>query len=209
MMPYAAVDVSSLNDHVGHLRSQIWWGNTLLLVIETTMFGVLAASYLYVRRNFDVWPPPRVERDPVLYDADPSLLVPTLALLVLVALAWPMRRTDVAAANKEYGSVVRGLAVTMAGLVVMLVLRAFEFPALHFRWDDNAYGSVVWILLGTHLLHVIVALLEALLLFLWVRRHGIDDKHARDVRVWTRYGYWVVAVWLPLYALLYLAPQAF
>jgi hypothetical protein len=31
--------------------------------------------------------------------------------------------------------------------VVLLVIRALEFGALNCRWDDNAYGSIVWTLL--------------------------------------------------------------
>ena len=32
--------------------------------------------------------------------------------------------------------------------VISMVLRGFEFPAMKFWWDDNAYGSLVWTMEG-------------------------------------------------------------
>jgi hypothetical protein len=40
-----------------------------------------------------------------------------------------------------------GLVVLLVVGVVLLVIRALEFDALNCRWDDNAYGSIVWTLL--------------------------------------------------------------
>src|SRR5206468_2927278 len=38
--------------------------------------------------------------------------------------------------------------------VALLVVRVLEFAALNVRWDSNAYGSVVWTLLGFHTVHL-------------------------------------------------------
>ena len=43
--------------------------------------------------------------------------------------------------------------MTTVGLV-LLGLRASEFRTLNVRWDQNAYGSIVWILLGLHTAHL-------------------------------------------------------
>ena len=48
-----------------------------------------------------------------------------------------------------------------------MVLRGFEFSAVQFRWDSNAYGSVVWFMLGMHALHLLVLTSEAVLLLIW------------------------------------------
>ena len=53
------IDVSDLPPAVEDHRSPIWWGNLLLLCIETTMFGLLVATYFYLRMNFNQWPPVR------------------------------------------------------------------------------------------------------------------------------------------------------
>jgi len=38
--------------------------------------------------------------------------------------------------------------------IAFIVVRAYEFGTLHCRWDTNAYGSIVWTLLGFHTTHL-------------------------------------------------------
>ena len=74
---------------------------------------------------------------------------------------------------------------------------------MKFRWDDNAYSAVIWTVLGMHLLHLITGTAENLLMTLWVWLKGLDIRHARDVRVGAAYWYWIAAIWIPLYAIVY------
>jgi hypothetical protein len=46
------LDVSSLPDSALDARSPVWWGNLLLICIETTTMVLLIACYFYIRRNF-------------------------------------------------------------------------------------------------------------------------------------------------------------
>ena len=41
----------------------------------------------------------------------------------------------------------------------------------------------------------------------WLLIKGLDDKHARDVRVTAVYWYWIAGTWVILYAVVYLAPR--
>ena len=52
-----------------------------------------------------------------------------------------------------------GLWVMVALAVVLVMMRFFGNAAGHlkFRWDDNAYGSLIWIILGTHLTYLLAA----------------------------------------------------
>src|SRR3982751_1783657 len=52
------IDGTGLPKHRFDARSPIWWGNLWLLAIETTMFVIALAAYLYTQQNFQVWPPP-------------------------------------------------------------------------------------------------------------------------------------------------------
>jgi cytochrome c oxidase subunit 3 len=87
------------------------------------------------------------------------------------------------------------------------VLRFLEFPRLLFVWDANAYAATIWTILGLHLLHLITGTLENLLMLAWIMLKGLDNKHARDVRVTATYWYWIVGIWLLLYGIVYLAPR--
>jgi cytochrome c oxidase subunit 3 len=201
------LDVSSLpagsNDH----KAPIWWGNLLLLVIESAMFALLIATYLYLWQNAQVWPPPRVQRFPTLIDASPSLLVPSISFVILMLSCIPMYLGDQAALAMDKAGVVKWTLLAVAMAFVVLFLRVFEFKALHFRWDENAYASTVWTLVGLHVLHVLVAAIEGALSAVWIAREGIDRKHALDVRCSAVYWYWVSAVWVVVFALVYVAPH--
>lgn len=101
------------------------------------------------------------------------------------------------------------------GMVVMsllgiapLVVRIFEFPALRVSWDTNAYGSVVWILVGLHTTHIITDLVDTLVLTaLMFTRHGQNLRRFGDVQDNAMYWNFVVAAWLPIYVCIYWIPR--
>jgi cytochrome c oxidase subunit I+III len=189
-------------------RSPIWWGNLLLLFIETTMFGILIASYLYYRNiDFQVFPPPSVEKYPPIYHPVPDLGLPTWNLALLLFSVLPMAWTDWACLKRKVLSVKIGLTITILCGIAAAVLRFYEFPCLKFRWDTNAYASVIWLILGMHLAHIITATCENGLMASWLFTKGLDDKHARDIRVTAVYWYWVVGTWIVLYGLVYWGPR--
>jgi cytochrome c oxidase subunit 3 len=204
----AVIDVSHLKAHVMDHRSPIWWGNLLLLLIETTMFSLLVATYFYLRVvDFDQWPPPRVDRVPVLYHPVPALGVANANLLIILLSFAPMFWTDRACLKRNIGVVKSGLVVCVLFGVITIVLRFQEFQALHFKWSDNAYASIVWLILGMHLAHLITATCENALMTVWVFVKGLDDQHARDIRVTASYWYWVIGIWVLLYLLIYWGPR--
>jgi heme/copper-type cytochrome/quinol oxidase subunit 3 len=206
MNPHA-LDVSALPESALDHRSLIWWGNTLLLMIETTMFALLVASYLYVRMNYAEWPPTLVNGPVAITQPVPPLERPTLTLVILLLSIIPAVISDRAALAMNG----RGVRVSFALLVVLglgaIGLRFYELPALQFSWDDNAYASVIWTIVCLHLLHIIVATAENAAMLIWALTHPIDRKHARDVRVSAAYWYWVVGIWIPLYAMIYFGPR--
>jgi cytochrome c oxidase subunit 3 len=207
----ATIDVSQLPPERLDHRAPLWWGNLLLLVIETVMFGILVASYFYIRKNFIAWPPPRVDRFPVLYDTRPDLLFPTLNLLLLAVSCIPMRLAERAATRIPPAhsrlNFLWVLCILLGGGAI--ALRLFEFPGLHFKWNDNAYGSIAWTILIMHLVHLTAMTLECVVVATWLFQRPLDLKHALDVRLVAYYWYWVVGIWVPLYGLIYFGPRLF
>jgi cytochrome c oxidase subunit III len=203
-----AIDVSKLEPHVLDHRSPIWWGNLMLLFIESTMFAILVACYLYYRVvDFHQWPPPRVNIYPTLQQAYPALAIPTANLIVIVLSAIPIIWVDKSCLERKTWAVKIGLIITVLFGAVAIALRFNEFTALKFRWDDNAYGSVTWLILGMHLAHLITATCESVLMAVWIWTKGMDDKHARDIRTTCIYWYWVVGTWILLYTLIFWGPR--
>lgn len=202
----SVIDVSDLPLSAIDHRSPIWIGNALLLLIETTMFAILVAAYFYFRQNFANWPPPQTNYYAPNFHPAPDLLWGTVTLFTVVAAAVCMIAADFAALRFDRAGVVfwTGLTVTIGFIAIGLRFR--EFWGTQFRWDDNAYSAVVWGLLLMHLLHLFVGVAEDLLMVCYISIYGLDDKHARDVRVTAVYWYWIAGIWIPIYAILYFGP---
>jgi heme/copper-type cytochrome/quinol oxidase subunit 3 len=204
-----SIDVSALQPATMDHRSPIWWGNLLMIVIETTAFALLVGAYFYLRGNFSQWPPPQSNAPLGLFDPVPALLLPTINLAVILLSCVPMLVADRAALRLNRSVVEWALGLTIVVSLVAVGLRFVEFRSLKFRWDDNAYGSVTWTILGMHLLHLIIGTLENVTMFTWLLVHGLDEKHARDIHVTAIYWYWVAAVWVVLFAIVFPGPRFF
>jgi heme/copper-type cytochrome/quinol oxidase subunit 3 len=202
----AVLDVAGLPEHGFDTHEPMWWGNLLLLLIETMTFVIAGAAYLYVNQNFNVWPPPRTEANSLL-DPLPGLLNPTANLLVLIVSALVMIWVDRAARKGNRRAVTIGLPLCLVLNLGSIALRGLEFITSHVRWNSNAYGSMVWMILILHLIHLIVETGEAFILNVYLFNRPFDMRHRMDITVLAVYWYWVTVVWIPLYAILYLGPR--
>jgi len=200
------IDVSELPHHEFDTYDPVWWGNNFLLAIETSMFAILIATYFYLRQNFALWPPPVAQLTATLKPL-PELSYGTANTILLLASCFPMILTDLSARRGNRTMSRIGLVIAVVVGVIALVLRSFEYAAVYFRWDSNAYGSIVWFVLGMHNLHLFVLTTEAVLLTVWVFTREYDMKHRVDIVTLAVYWYWVVAIWLLLYAIIYFTPR--
>ena len=192
-----AVDVSELPTYgFGH-RSPIWWGTLGFVTLEGMGFALAAGAYFYLAWLNPQWPIGR----------PPDLVVST-ALLILLGLSLvPNIWLDAAAREENIAKVRIGLvAASVIGLAA-IGLRAFELGTLNIRWDQNAYGSVQWLLLGLHTAHLVTDVGDTMVLTaLMFTRHG-RGKRFSDVSDNCFYWYFVVASWAPVYGLIYWAPR--
>jgi heme/copper-type cytochrome/quinol oxidase subunit 3 len=99
------------------------------------------------------------------------------------------------------------LVVCLLLALVFLVVRAFEFAALNVSWYTNAYGSVVWLLLGLHTTHLITDTVDTAVLAVLLFTGPMEGKRFVDVSENAVYWYFVVLSWLPIYAVIYGAPR--
>ena len=206
MSTRAVIDISELPHHHFDTYDPVWWGNNLLLAIETSMFAILTATYFYLRQNFALWPPPVAELTATLKPL-PQLLWGTLNTILLVLSCIPMVLTDLSARRGDRFMSQVGLVTAVICGVLAVVLRGFEFSAVYFRWDSNAYGSAVWFLLGMHMMHLAIMTTEAVLLAVWIFTREYDMKHRVDIVTLAVYWYWVVGIWLLIYTVVYFTPR--
>lgn len=203
------LDVSALpNDSIDSCEP-VWWGNALLMCIETTTIILLLVTYFYLRKNFTIWPPPNPNTVPPLYRPVPDLLIPSIEAAIAVLSCLPMYWTDMAARRDDAPAVKRGLWLMIAVCVVMIVLRFMEMRSSHlkFKWDDNAYASTIWTILGLHLTYLLGAVAEFFIMVLWIHKHSLDPKHGLDVTLAGGYWYWTAITWVACFATVYIGAR--
>jgi heme/copper-type cytochrome/quinol oxidase subunit 3 len=200
MSTRAVIDVSELPDYAFGHRHTLWWGVMGLIAIEGTMFAICIAVYFYLRLNAAQWPPFRT--------APPSLLFPTLNTVLLLATLIPSITIDRLAKRGISQSTALMLVTIMVVMIAgSLVIRWQDFHALNCKWNDHAYGSIVWMTLALHAGHLIASGLEWLTFLAYLLRYEIDNQHRVDLHVNSVYWYFVVFSWIPLYAMLCFAPR--
>lgn len=197
-MTVRRIDVSDLPRVAFGMRDPVAWGVLGLVAIESTMVVILVATYLYLRGNFDAWPPNDM-------GAAPTRLAAAEAAIVLLS-AVPTHLTNVAAVNHRLRPMRWWLLVATLMIAVLVALRAWEFRALPFRWDTQAHGSVFYMLLGLNTFHVLGGLVENLVLLGILFRGPVEDKLPADIQSSGFYWYFVVISSLVVFAFLYLEP---
>jgi len=206
MSTRTVIDVSDLPHHDFDTVDPVWWGNNGLLAIETSMFVILIATYFYLRQNFAEWPPPLAQLTAPLNPL-PDLGPGTWNTALLLFSVLPIVLVDLCARRGYQLGAQVGLVICLLCGAGAMTLRSFEFAAVKFRWDSNAYGSVVWFLLGMHFAHLLTLTCETVLLTLWAFLREFDMKHRLDMTALAIYWYWVVGVWLVIYGVVYWSPR--
>jgi heme/copper-type cytochrome/quinol oxidase subunit 3 len=188
------VDVADLPSYgYGH-RSLMWWGTFGMIAIEGTVFALAIVVYFYVRTRVNEWPPSALP---------PELVWGTVNTVLMLASCIPNYFTKAAAEAEDLPKVRVGLWICVAFGIVFLVVRGLEFTALNVRWDTNAYGSAVWMLLALHTMHVATDFWDTVVLAVLMMTDKIEGKRYVDVSENGMYWYFVVAAWIPIYAVIY------
>jgi heme/copper-type cytochrome/quinol oxidase subunit 3 len=196
--PVRTLDVSHLAPGAFGHRTLLWWGTMGIMVIEGTAFVLAIAAYFYIRLRNSTWPPNL---------PPPQLLWGTLNTLVLLASAVPNELAKKAAERVDLRKVRLWLLVCLAFGLAFNVIRVFEFMTLNCSWNTNAYGSIVWMLLGLHTVHIATDVADTGVLAVLMFVGPIEEKRFVDVSENAMYWYFVVFTWLPIYGVLYWAPR--
>lgn len=195
----SVLDVGHLPNLAPRSHAPVWWGMVMLLAIEGAVFGTLVVSYFYLGMDEPHWPPAGV--DP------PELLLPTVNTAILLASSVTMYMADRAAADDDQRRLRVGLLLSLALASAFLVLKVIEYSGVPYRWDDHAYGSIVWTIVGFHSTHVLTLVLKTLVVATLAWRGYFDARRVIGVQVNGLYWHFVTLVWLPLYVVLYWAPR--
>jgi cytochrome c oxidase subunit III len=199
MTERAALDVSGLAPGAFGYRSLMWWGTMGLVLIEGMAFALSIAAYFFLRTRSAGWPPSGI--------LPPGLLWGTLNLIILLASAVPNEIAKKAAERIDLGATRFWLVVCLLFGIAFNAVRVMEFTALNVKWDNDAYGSIVWLLLGLHTTHIVTDFLDTAVLTVLMFTGPIEEHRFVDVSENSFYWYFVVFAWIPIYGVIYWAPR--
>lgn len=192
------VDVSSLPTYAYGNRSIMWWGTWGMVLIEGTVFAIALVTYYYLRDFSATWPPE---------GAAPDLIFGTMNLAILLLSTVPNQLAKRAAEREDLRGVRAWLIVSLMFAFAFIAVRAFEFPALNTRWDANAYGSIVYMLLILHTTHLVTDTADSIVLAVLMFTGPLGGKRFVDVSENSLYWWFVVVTWIPIYFTIYIAPR--
>jgi heme/copper-type cytochrome/quinol oxidase subunit 3 len=193
-----ALDVAKLPDFAFGHQGLIWWGTIGFMVIEGSMFVMVLITYFFLRTRVAEWPPSL---------PNPDVTLGTINTLVLLASIVPNQMLERAAERIDLARVRRLLLVCLPFGFAFLTIRVFEFSSLGARWDSNAYGSIVWFLMGLHTAHMVTEVAETSVLTALMHTAHVEKKRFVDVSENAFYWYFVVLSWIPIYLAVYFAPR--
>lgn len=198
-MSRPAIDVSALPTFAFGSRSLLWWGTLAIMVVEGSMFVLGLVSYFYLQGREYTWPPGATP--------EPKMLLATINTVLLLVSAIPNQWLKKQTEKLDLRRVKIGLIVLDAFAIVFLAIRAFEFAQLDVYWNTNAYGSILWTLLGLHTAHLLTDAFDSIVLTAMMFAKPVEGRKFVDVSENCLYWDFVVLMWLPIYFVVYVLPR--
>jgi len=192
------LDVHGLPSFGFGTRSLMWWATAGLMTIDSTVFALAVVMYFYLRSHSELWP---------MRSPPPDLLWGTLNTVVLIVSAWPNQLAKRAGSRLDKAGVQLWLTVCTALGFLILLLRGLELTALNVRWDADAYGSIVWMIMLLHTTHLVTDTWDTTVLDVLFFKGPLEGKRYVDVNENAIYWDFVVLSWLPIYAVIYFGPR--
>jgi heme/copper-type cytochrome/quinol oxidase subunit 3 len=134
-------------------RPAAWWGMTILIASEATLFGAFIGTYYYLRFKTPVWPPDGIP--------EPRLVVPLILVASLAATSVPMRLAATAARTGRLAATRLFVGIALVVQCGYFAYEVHDFSDQLHRFDitRDAYSSIYYTLLGADHGHVLLGIL--------------------------------------------------
>jgi cytochrome c oxidase subunit 3 len=171
------------------------FGTIVFLASESMVFAAMLAAYYDLRGATAAWPPLGTQLDAT------GMAVGTV-LLGLGSVTMSVAQIAATRGRRVIAQVM--LVLTIVAAAGFLGLEWSDWSTANFHIDGSAYGTIYYVLTGTHFAHVLagVVLLAAVAIFL--RRPAFTREHHAGVEAVAYYWHFVFVVWLALYATIFL-----
>ncbi len=171
-------------------------GILLFILAEAMLFAGMISGHVILKANAGgAWPPPG---QPVLPAASTGFNT-LLLILSGVALWYAGRRwkEDTSTARTPF------LLATLLG-AAFIALQGVEWTkliAVGLTMTSSSYGSFFYLIVGTHALHALAALIFLVKMYVALLRNQLGAEGFQALRI---FWYFVVGLWPILYVLVYL-----
>ncbi len=171
--------------------------STILLVLsaETVLFGTLVMSYLYLRTSESSTPFTHFSSIDVIIAS-----VNTLLLLTSAIFAWGAAK---AISEGQVKWLKANLLVTLTLGTLFVIGQILEFNHSGIRIEVSVFGAAVFALITFHALHVLAGITLLAMNFARTRLGDFSAHRHIAITVGTWFWYYVVAVWIVLFIILY------
>ena len=186
-----AIDVSALPTYGFGSKSGPWWGAMGFIALEGMGFAIAIGTYLYLMAT-----------NTTLADSTARLTFGSgtaITILFVLSVVPNQLASNVAPPARPL------LDARLAGCHEFDRHRRADHPRLlnfaylNTRWDTDAYGSIVWFILGLHATHLATDLGDTIVLTVLMFTRHAQPRRFSDVTDNAFYWNFVVLAWLPLY----------
>jgi cytochrome c oxidase subunit 3 len=167
----------------------------LFLASELLFFGGLFAAYFALRAQTEPWPPAGAKLDVALA---------TIATVILAGSSATLQAGITAVRNGRVSTLRAWTAATIGLGGAFLAIQLYDWLHLDFSVSSHAYGTMFFALTGFHGLHVVAGLLLMLVMLGRAGQGAYRGGHADSAEAVAYYWHFVDAVWIALYATLFL-----
>jgi len=177
----------------------LWWGVAGAVAIEAAVVANLLTSYFYLMAQNQKWPPEKVDPPDILWASIVLVILPASSLTMW----WAGRGAD----RGKKTQLAIGVTASCILATLALCFRGLQIAAFDIRWDEHAYGSILWAITGFHFTHVVSAILGTAVVAVLAWLDYFTPKRQLAVVVDTLYWYFVAAAFVPIYLVLFWVPR--
>ena len=177
--------------------STAWWGMATVIATESMVFVILLGAYFFLRASTAQWPPDGIK--------GPEMILTVPFSFVLWGSSIPIFYAEAAIRRGSQRGLRVGLLVSAVMGVAFVAYTFKDFYDLKFGWRDNAYGSIFYLIVGLHVLHVLVGLSMNAVVQIKAWQGKFTATRHTSVDVFSLYWHFVDAVWIFVFASLFLS----
>jgi len=171
------------------------FGVVVFLASESMLFAGLLAAWYDLRGANAAWPPAGTVND---------VTGATIGTIILGLGSVTMGIAQHSARRKHRGLARAMLLITLAFALAFIVIALHDWSSANFHIDTNAYGTMFYVITGTHLAHVLAGAVLLLAMTIFLGRPAFEADQQAGVEAIGYYWHFVFIIWVAVWATIYL-----